>query len=114
MPKLNSFRDLPFTAKVFNYTKKSDPTGAPILTYGYFKDIKCGVTQGIFGRATLTFGDDAHDIMDSAQLRDVRDKDGNEVYPNGVWTLQGIVPLLTPFGTREGFRGDAKLTHLDG
>lgn len=114
MPKFGIFLKKPFTARVFNYTQRSDPTGAPIRTYAYARDIKVNVTQGVFGKIVVTLPDDATDVMEFAQLRNLTDAQGNEVYPDGVWTLNGLVPIITAVSTREGFRADAKLTHLDG
>lgn len=111
MPQLSTFRTLPYSAKVYNYRDVTDAGGGNTRQYTYLKDIKLDLSTGMFMRVTLFFGNDAADLMPAARLEQLKDKQGNEVYPGGLWTLQGIVPVLTVFGTREGFQAEAKLTH---
>lgn len=111
MPKLSTFRTFPYTARLYNYTESTDSTGGINRSYNFVRVVKCDLTQGLFGRVTIVFDGSASDIMPNARLEQLRGKDGQEIYPGGIWTLQGIVPGITIFGTTEGYHGEAKLTH---
>lgn len=112
MPRLDTFRKLPYRAKLYNYnTVTSDQTGQT-LNYFYVRDVSCDLTQSLFGRITIMFGDDGRDILPQARLEQLVDKNGLEVYPGGIWTLTSITPNLTVYGTTEGFSGAATLTRV--
>lgn len=110
MPRLDTFRKLPYQARLFNYTSATTEQNGQVDTYFYVRDVRCDLTQSLFGRITILFGDDGRDIMPNARLERLVNKDGVEVYPGGIWTLTAITPVLTVFGTAEGFSGEARLT----
>lgn len=111
MPRLDTFRKLPYTAKLYNYRTATTEQNGVVNTYFYVRDVKCDLTQSLFSRITIMFGDDGRDIMPKARLEVLKDRNGDEVYPGGIWTLTGITPILTVYGTTEGFAGNAELTH---
>lgn len=113
MPKLSTFRTLPYTAKLYNYrdVTGTGEVGDSKRTYFYVRDIKVDLSTGMFGRITIYFGDDALNVMPAARLEQLKDKNGREIYPGGIWTLNGIMPIVTVFGTTEGFQAEARLTH---
>lgn len=113
MPKLSTFRSLPYTAKVYNYRDitGTGEVGDSQRTYFYLKDIHLDLSTGIFQKITVFFDNGASDLMPAARLEHLKDKNGREIYPGGIWTLQGLIPIVTIFGTTEGFQADAKLTH---
>lgn len=110
MPVFNSFRKYLYTGKVYNYNIVSDNTGSNNFVYYYFKDVAFDLSQAVFGKVTLTFSDDTTGVMPRARVEQLKDKDGNEVYPGGIWVFNGILPAINNFGQREGFRGTADLT----
>lgn len=113
MPRLDTFRKLPYRARLFNYTTTTTEQTGQVLTYSYVKDVNCDLTQSLFGRITIMFSnEDGKIIMPKARLEQLVDNEGNEVYPGGIWTLTGITPILTVFGTTEGFSGTADLTRV--
>lgn len=113
MPKLSTFRTLPYTAKVFNYRDISGggQVGDNTREFFFLKDIKLDLSTGMFGRITIFFGEDGRTVMPAARLEQLKDKNGLELYPGGIWTLNGIMPVVTMFGTAEGFQAEARLTH---
>lgn len=113
MPKLSTFRQLPYTARLYNYRTVSGggQVGDNTKEFFFVRDIKLDLSTGMFGRITLFFGDDASIVMPAARLEQLKDKNGKELYPGGIWTLNGIMPVVTVFGTAEGFQAEARLTH---
>lgn len=109
MPRSTAFTKLTYTAKVYNYTQTTDSTATNTRTYAYFKDIKLDVQQTVFGKLNIILPDDSDDIMQRARLHEVKDKFGNEIYPGGIFELQGVMPIMTNFGKREGYRSVAQL-----
>lgn len=112
MPRLDAIRTFPYRARAYNYTTSATPDGGTTRSYSYFKDVRCDLNTGSFGRIVIYFPEaDGLDLLPQARLLELVDAHGNELYPGGVWTLQGIVPMVTIFGTREGFQADVRLTH---
>lgn len=109
MPKSAAFQKLRFTARVYNYTEVSDSTASNTRVYSFYKDIRLDVQQTVFGKLNVVLPDDSADIMQRARLEVLRDNDGNEIYPGGIWELQGVQPILNNFGRREGYRSVAQL-----
>lgn len=112
MPRLDAIRTFPYTARAHNYTQTTGPDGGTTRNYTFFKNVRCDINTGIYGRIIIYFPEaDGLDLMPAARLLDLVDAAGTELYPGGVWTLQGIIPMVTIYGTREGFQADVRLTH---
>jgi hypothetical protein len=45
-------------------------------------------------------------------LKNLRDRNGNEVYPDGVWQIRQTQPVLNALGIAEGYKYKAKI--IDG
>ena len=112
MPKVDAFKKHPFTARAFNYNVITDSAGKNSNEYYFYKDVELDVTLSTFGRIVVLFPDDAFGIMPEANLEQLKDKNGNEIYPGGVWTLAGVTPIISTFGVRDGFRANATLTFV--
>lgn len=111
MPKLMNFRKYPYTADAWNHSSGISelPSG-----YSFLREVRFNVGQGVFGRLTCFFPDDASDILPRARLHNFRDGDGNELYPNGIWILDDYFPVVNIYGRREGFVGAATLELIEG
>lgn len=111
MPKLMTFRKLPYSGEIWNYNITTVPGGEE-KTYFLFKETKLDLGQNVFGKLNVFLPEDCEGIMLDAQLRNLRDKQGNEIYPDGTWYLTGVSPSLNLYGGREGFRAVAQLSFL--
>lgn len=110
MPKLSGFRTWQFNANVYNYTVTTDGGASPVLHYFFLRNVNVDISQGIFGKITVFFRDSEADVMNSAQLFQLRDRSGKEIFPSAIWTIQGLQPVINIFGQREGFRANATVT----
>jgi hypothetical protein len=116
MPKFDTYRKHQYNATLYKYTSATgSAVGSATLTYSVDGPINVSVTQNIFGKIAVIFKEeDGHRLQQNSQLTNLTDANGNELYPGGVWTMMGIMPVITMFGYREGFKGDAKLTGVSG
>lgn len=112
---MNTFQRFRYTADLWNYTVVSDPAdGHNTNVYSYARPITLDVTQNLQGRLGITFGEDASDVMLAARLHRVKDINGTELYPGGIYVLSLVTPNLNVFGVREGFRASATLSLMEG
>lgn len=110
MPQLYTWRTYGFTADAWDYNIVTDSTGGSELVYFFSKSIELDVTQDEFGRILCEFKPTEGNMAPMWRLFNLRDKNGLELYPAGVWTLDTYEPRLNAFKQREGFRGRATLT----
>lgn len=111
MPRLNTFRTYKFTGDVYNYTTTTAVGGSTVYNYTFLKNIKIDLHSTSLGGVTMFFDEEAAEIMPRAQIRNIKDRTGQQMYPGSIWTLRGLIPSLTFFGTREGFQSEARVTH---
>jgi hypothetical protein len=45
----------------------------------------------------------------SGYLKNLRDRNGNEVYPDGIWEIRQTQPVLNALGIAEGYKYKAKI-----
>lgn len=114
MPKIASYRTLPYSGEIWNYNRVTGTTaGSTTNVYFLLRETKLDLTQGVFGKINIFLPNEASDIMQEAQIRNLVDRDGQEVFPDGIWVFAGLLPVLNVFGQREGFRGQANLTFVE-
>lgn len=98
----------PYTADVYDYTiDTNSANGDPIYTYSHSVKVE--------------FGDDPSAprvvIVAEKPLRkrivvmNVRDRNGLEVLPGAQFSITSVAPVLSVFGTREGYRMQAALNN---
>lgn len=110
MPKVNTFARRQFTAELWNYNSVTGPDGINTRTYFFKRNIELDVSQTLLGKLSVLLGEDAGDAMLSARLHKLKNKDGVELYPGGIYVMSLLTPNMNPFGVREGFRATATLS----
>lgn len=111
MPRVQAYKKYPFSADAWSFNTTTDGEGGNNLNYFLLRPITLDVVQDSFGRILCMFKDSEGDFKPSMRLLSLRDKNGLELYPNGVWTLDTFEPDITTYNLREGFRARASLTH---
>lgn len=114
MPKLHSYKRFSYTADAYGFNLITGPDQVSDPVYFLLRSITLDVVQDDFGRILCFFKDSEADLKPRIQLHNLKGKDGNELYPGGIWTLNTFEPNITSMNMREGFRGRADLTHEDG
>lgn len=114
MPKLHAYKRFNYTADIYDYRLVTGPDGVSDPVYFLLRGVTLDVVQDEFGRLLCMFKDSEADLKPLVQLNNLKDKDGREIYPAGIWTLDTFEPNLNLMDKREGFRGRASLTHEDG
>lgn len=115
MPKVDTFHRKHYTADLWNYKIITDPAdGSQSEEYFFVRNLQLEVTPAFLGRMTVFFKDSDSDVMLWARLHRLKDKNGLELYPGGIYTLSTFVPNMNSFGAREGFRAQAALEYSEG
>jgi hypothetical protein len=105
--KAFSFREKDFgnfTADLYSYTTTTDASGGEIFTFNFNRTVPLIIVTGYFGRMTCYFRDSESDVRIQWRLYNVKDKTGQEMNPNFIYTLDQLEPNINVFGDREGYK----------
>lgn len=106
MPNLFSYQRYQFSANLWHDEAPGEPGGLVFLRL-----IVLDVSQDEYGRIVCRMGNQESDVKAADQLHSLRNREGVELYPGGVWVLESYEPELNIFDHREGFRGRANLAY---
>lgn len=105
--RFRQFLRYPYTADVYDYTINNDANGT--LTYAFKETVK------------VEFGNDPNaprvNVVCEKPLRrriivaNVRDRNGKPVLPGAQFTVTSTAPVLSVYGTSEGYVMQAALTN---
>lgn len=72
-------------------------------------EIRCQISTTLTGDIVILAD---NKLQINALLKNIRDRKGNQVYPDGVWQIKQTQPLVNALGLIEGYRYKAKI--IDG
>lgn len=105
-------KQYPFTADYYNYTLITSVDGtvtekryATIPT-----QVNLSITTNLFGQLKI---DSLSKMQRESIIKNVRDKNGEEIYEGGEWQIIQTAPILSALGTKEGYQYVAIITSGD-
>jgi hypothetical protein len=108
--KLRAYQKYYYTVDVYDYTETTNVNGDIVRQYDYLDtrniDITTDNTNKIIIRAELP-------ITKNYQLRNLKDRGGNDVQPGYWWFVSSVEPVINALGFIEGYKmktGAATLT----
>ena len=112
--KLNTTKNYFYLADYYSYTLLTSADGT-VTTRQYVTvpsqvstDITVNLNNntGVIGDLTIT---SEFKLQLNSYLKRILDKNGEEIYEDGVWKITSTMPLLNSFGLKEGYRYTAQL-----
>lgn len=70
------------------------------------QEVSMLIQTNIFGELRI---DSLYKMQRQSILKNIRDKNNEEIYQNGVWEIIQSAPILSPMGTKEGYQYIATL-----
>lgn len=98
---------LPYTADVYDYTIANDANGT--LQYTFKKTIKVDFGNDPTSPRIIVWADQP--LRKRIILANIKDRNGVALLPGAQYTITSVVPVVSVFGTREGFSMQAALTN---
>lgn len=110
--KLNTTKTYPYTGDYYGYTVISDPTNPDNTVRQYSTtpvQVKMDLTVNLLGDLVI---ESENKFQINSYLKNIVDRNNEQIYTNGVWEIYQTAPLLSGLGTKEGYRYRARL--IDG
>lgn len=104
-------KQYPYTADYYSYTVITSADGT-VTERRYVTiptQVKLSLSVNLLGDLVIE-SDSKFQI--NSYLKNVVDKNGEQIYTNGVWEIYQTAPLLSGLGTKEGYKYRARL--IDG
>lgn len=107
--KLNSTKQYPYTADYYSYTIVTSADG--LVTERVYSVIPTQVTMALsinlLGELVI---DSPNKMQLNGQIKNVLDRNGEEIYEAGEWLIGRVAPNLSALGTKEDYRYYAGIT----
>jgi len=101
-------KQYPYSADLYKYILVTSADGT-VTTRQYDvvpAQVKLSVSVNLLGDLVI---DSATKMQINAYLKNITDRNGTQIYQNGVWEIYQTAPLLSGIGTVEGYRYRARL-----
>lgn len=106
--KSNAFRRHKYSADLYKFVIK-DVGDEPVIEYYFVNSVSLTVVIDDNNRVTVK-SEEPFPI--GCLLSGIKDADGNLVLDDMIWSVQTLVPVLSPFNTVESYR--SRLTKYQG
>lgn len=106
--KPNVTKQFPYTADYYSYTLVTSADGTVTeRRYATFpEEVKLSLSVNLLGELVI---DSENKFQIDSYLKNILDRNGEEIYTDGVWQVFQTAPLLSGLGTKEGYRYRARL-----
>lgn len=101
-------KQYPYTADYYSYTLITSADGT-VTTKRYTTtptQVKLALSVNLLGELVI---DSDTKMQFEGYLKNIVDRNGEEIYDAGQWQITQTMPLLSGLGTKEGYRYRAKL-----
>jgi hypothetical protein len=104
-------KSYPFTGDLYPYIIVTSPDGTVTeRQYDEFPtEVKLSLSVNLLGDLVI---ESTTKMQINAYLQNIVDRNGEQIYQDGIWEIYQTAPLLSALGTKEGFRYRARL--IDG
>ena len=109
--KPNLTKTFPYTGDYYSYTLITSADGTVTeRRYATFPtEVKLSLSVNLLGDLVI---DSETKFQINSYLKNIVDRNGEQIYTDGVWEIYQTAPLLSGLGTKEGYRYRARL--IDG
>jgi hypothetical protein len=99
----SAYKSYKYTADYYSYVELISADGTVIeKRYSTIPvEIKTSVSTNFIGDLILMT---KQKLQIAGKIANVRDKNGNEIYENGVWEIDQTMPITSPVGLVEGYK----------
>ena len=97
-----------YTADYYSYSLVTSADGT-VTTKRYVTiptQVRLALTVNLFGELAIL---SETKMQLDGYLKNVLDKNGEEIYDGGVWQIIATAPLLSPFGIKSGYQYRAEI-----
>lgn len=101
-----------YTGDYYSYELVTSADGT-VTTRQYVtapQQVSMSLQTNIFGELRV---DSLYKMQRESYLKNVRDRNGEEIYENGVWQIVNTAPILSSIGTKDGYQYVALLISGD-
>lgn len=96
-------KSYPYTAEHYAYVLVTSADGT--VTEKQFNlvstPVKLSLSTNIFGQLKI---DSEYKMQKNSVLKNILDKNGEQIYTDGVWEIIQTAPILSALGTKEGYQ----------
>jgi hypothetical protein len=91
-----------YTGDYWGYTKSLNNDGIT-YTYSYFytRKVKMNINVNLLGELIIS---SPEKMQLTGHIKNLIDKNGEEIYTDGVWEIKQTAPLLAPLGIKDGYQ----------
>jgi hypothetical protein len=104
-------KSYPFTGELYSYRLVTSADGT-VTTKEYDvvpTEVTLSLSVNLLGDLVI---ESESKMQINAYLENILDRNGEQIYQNGVWEIYQTAPLLSALGTKEGYRYRARI--IDG
>lgn len=105
--KTNAVNNYPFTGEYWGYTRTTNTDGTFNYSYYFTRNVDMALSVNILGQLVIH---SKEKMQLTGKIKNIVDRNGEEIYENGEWTITQTAPLLGALGTKEGYQYKADLT----
>lgn len=105
-------RQYPYTGDLYGYTIVTSEDGSTTQKLYATNPSQVSMSLSINLLGDLVIESETK-MQISAKLQNIKDKNGEQIYLNGVWEIIQTSPLLSGIGTKEGYKYRATLISGD-
>jgi hypothetical protein len=105
-------KQYPFTGDYYSYTLRTlaDGTVTEKVFVGVPTQVQFDLKLNIIGQLQIA---SQTKMQRQSLIKNIRDKNGEEIYEDGVWEIVRGAPILSTIGTKEGYQYAATLISGD-
>lgn len=96
-------KEYPYTGDYYSYTLVTSADGT--VTEKRFvenpEEVKLSLSVSLIGELII---DSESKMQKNSQVENIRDRNGEPIYEGGVWQIIQTAPILSPLGTKEGYK----------
>jgi hypothetical protein len=112
--KINTTKNYFYLGDYYSYTLITSADGT--VTTKQFVTVPAQVSMDIsvnLNNTTGTIGDlvitSQYKMQFEGYIKNILDKNGDQIYEDGIWEITSTMPVLNAFGIKDGYRYTAKL-----
>lgn len=104
----NAYRSYPYTADYYAYTQITSADGTVVENrYNTVpQQVKMSISTSYIGDLIIITNSK---LQIEGKISNVKDRNGNFIYLNGIWEISQTQPRTNPLGFVEGYKYKAKL-----
>jgi hypothetical protein len=106
--KSNTTKEYPYTGNYYGYSlvTSADGTVTERVYNNYFTQVKLALSVNLLGELVIESSDK---MQLNGYLKNVVDRNGDEIYLDGEWQIFQTAPLLGPLGIKGGYKYRARI-----